>query len=142
MEKKRNDKRQASDLYVPPGGITPYVGQWVHTSISSIGPVVAYIISSHPRSGMVDMWFYRPGGNNREYGQFHYSQLLGTSPYYGPIPPYQQAPSPLPSPYPPYPPYPAPHDPYPPYPAPQRSCRNYTNKSQQLACLMGLLPPI
>lgn len=145
MGKKRKDHRQASVQYVPPIAIGPYVGQWINTSVPSIGPVVAYVISYNPSSGMVDMWIYRPGSTKREYMQFHYSDLVGIGPYYGPIPPYQQTPSLPPSPYPPYPSYPAPYppyNPYPPYPSPPRSCRNYTNKSQQLACYLGLLPPI
>lgn len=133
-----------SAQYVPPSGIAPYVGQWVSTTIPRVGSVVAYIISYNPTNGMVDLWLYRPGSNRREFMQYHYSDLIGIGPYYGPIPPYQGTPTP-PTPYPPhqpqpYPPY-SPYQPYPSYP-PRRSCTNYKNKSQQLACHMGLLPPI
>lgn len=150
MGKKRNysDYRQIppSTQFVPPSAIAPYVGQWIRTTIPNVGTVVAYVINYNPNNGMVDLWVYRPGSTQREFMQYHYSDLIGIGPYYGPIPPYSTAPIPSPpSPYPPRPPQPYPPyqpQPYPPSPPVRRSCRNYRNRSQQLACYMGLIPPI
>ena len=149
MNKKRGysdyRQQQPSLQFVPPSAIAPYVGQWVSTTIPRVGSVVAFIISYNTTNGMVDLWVYRPGSNRREFMQYHYSDLVGIGPYYGPIPPHQSAPIPPtpypPQPSPPYQPYP-PYNPYPPYPPVRRSCSNYRNKSQQLACHLGLIPPI
>lgn len=153
MSKKHNysgyRQQPPSAQFVPPSAIAPYVGQWVSTTIPRMGPVVAYIISYNPANGMVDLWLYRPGSSRREFMQYHYSDLIGIGPYLGPIPPYQGTPTP-PTPYPPHQPQPYPpyHHPYPPHqswpshPPVRRSCSNYKNKSQQLACHMGLIPPI
>ncbi|WP_147393819.1 hypothetical protein [Ammoniphilus oxalaticus] len=130
--------------YPPPNMPSPYVGQWITASIPNMGPIVAHVADFNPINGMVGLWVYRPGGRRREFIQYHYSDLTGVNPYYGPLPPYQQGPT-LPQPLPPQPtpPYqqgpiipPQPHSPV------RRSCRHYRSRSQQLACYMGLIPPI
>ena len=143
-----NQRQQPSVQFVPPSAITPYIGRWITTSIPTYGQVTAYVIQFHQANGMVDLWVYRPGVAQPQFMQFHYSDLIGIGPYYGPIPPTRPRPTP-PSPYPPYyPPYPPYYPPYPPYPAPtptptpRRSCANYTNISQQIACYLGMLPPV
>ncbi|RXT04914.1 hypothetical protein [Ammoniphilus sp. CFH 90114] len=140
-----NNRQQASVQFVPPSAITPYIGQWITTSIPTIGQVTAYVSNYNRRTGMVDLWVYRPGTTQPQYMQYHYSDLIGIGPYQGPIPPYQPTPPP---PYPPtpYPPSPYPPTPYPPYyppaPEPRRSCANYPNISQQISCYLGMLPPV
>lgn len=137
---RKQRQQQPNPYYLSPSDPQPYVGQWIHATIPRIGPVIAYIANYNPNTGVADLWFYRPGQSLREGMQYQYSDLIGVTPYYGPIPPYYGGPTP-PQPLPPRPPQPTP-PPYQPYPPIQRSCRNYRNRSQQLACLMGLIPPI
>jgi hypothetical protein len=136
-----NTRQQASVQFVAPSAITPYIGRWITTSVPTYGQIIAYVSQFNQATGMVDLWVYRRGQAQPQFMQFHYSDLIGIGPYYGPIPPTQPTPAP-PFPPAPYPPYYPPYPPYPPYPRPRRSCANYPNISQQIYCYLGMLPPI
>jgi hypothetical protein len=88
--------------FIPPTVISQYVGQWITTSISGYGQVVAYVIDYNRRNGMVSLFMYTRNSYQPQYIQVHHSDLVGISPYYGPIPPRPSRPRP---PRPPYSPW-------------------------------------
>ncbi|WP_088103484.1 hypothetical protein [Alkalihalobacillus urbisdiaboli] len=92
--------QQPSVQFLPPNVIRQYVGQWITTSIPNYGQVVAYVIDYSRRTGMVSLFMYTSYAYQPQYIQVHHSDLVGISPYYGPIPP-----QPSPRPRPPYSPW-------------------------------------
>ncbi|GAE28928.1 hypothetical protein [Halalkalibacter hemicellulosilyticus] len=92
--------------YLPPTVISQYVNQWITTSIPTYGQVVAYITDFNRRTGMVSMFMYAPPRYQPQFIQVHNSDLIGVSPYYGPVPPRPGRPPGPWQPQPPRPPYP------------------------------------
>ncbi|WP_062046664.1 hypothetical protein [Bacillus sp. JCM 19034] len=79
--------QQPSVQYLPPTVISRYINRWITTSIPTYGQVVAYVINYNNRTGMVSLFMYAPPRYVSQYIQVHHSDLIGISPYYGPIPP-------------------------------------------------------
>ncbi len=98
------ERQQVTPMYLPPSVISDYVNQWITTSIPTYGQVVAYVTSFNRQNGMVSMFIYTPPYYQPQFIQVHHSDLIGISPYYGPIPPRPSQP-----PRPPWNPWQPPH---------------------------------
>lgn len=96
-------QQQIAPTYLPSSVISDYVNQWIVTSIPTYGQVVAYVTDFNRRNGMVSMFIYPAPHYQPQFIRVHHSDLIGISPYYGPIPP---RPSHQPSPWNPRPPHP------------------------------------
>lgn len=81
-------QQQPSAKYLPPTVIKNYVHSWITTSIPTYGEVIAYVTGFNERNGMVSMFMYQPPYYTQpQFIQVHHSDMIGVSPYYGPIPP-------------------------------------------------------
>ncbi|MCM3761887.1 hypothetical protein M3212_14015 [Alkalihalobacillus oceani] len=80
-------RQQPSVQFLPPSVVGNYVNQWITTSISGYGQVVAYITDFNRHNGMVSMFMYQPPYYQPQFLQVSNVDLVGIAPYYGPIPP-------------------------------------------------------
>lgn len=87
-------QQDPSLMYLPPSVIERYVNQWITTSIQGYGRVVAYVLSFDRRNGMVSLLIYPAPAYQPQFIQVHHSDLVGISPYTGPIPPRPRPPRP------------------------------------------------
>lgn len=69
--------------YVAPQTINEYVGRNIQTSIQG-QRVIANVLRFDPRTGMVQLIVFTPYG--QQFWEVHYSDLVGISPYFGPLP--------------------------------------------------------
>ncbi|PSL50899.1 hypothetical protein B0H94_102176 [Salsuginibacillus halophilus] len=81
-------RQQPEVMMIPPSVIERYINQWITTYIPGFGRVVAYVLDFNPRTGMVSLQVYPRRGRQGQFVQVHYSDMVGISPYFGPVPPH------------------------------------------------------